>query len=171
MHDFLKLKLSPYWIGAVSEKGKLVKISVCYSQKDLYRSLGAALKEQTGSSSFLKRLKQDLLSYWQGERVDFTNYSLKLDRYSSFQRKVWRLTQEIPYGEVRSYKWIAKRLGSKGYRAVFSPIPGICLNSSKLLFLITWVAYMSKHDIIEGTKIFELLVINCSPQRSQSAPR
>lgn len=118
MHDFLKLKLSPYWIGAVSEKGKLVKISVCYSQKDLYRSLGAALKEQTGSSSFLKRLKQDLLSYWQGERVDFTNYPLKLDRYSSFQRKVWRLTQEIPYGEVRSYKWIAKRLGSKGYRAV-----------------------------------------------------
>jgi methylated-DNA-[protein]-cysteine S-methyltransferase len=118
MYDFLKLKLSPYWIGAVSEKGRLVKVSVCYSQKDLYRSLGAALKEQTGPSSFLKRLKQDLLSYWQGERVDFTNYSLKLDGYSPFQRKVWKLTQEIPYGEVRSYKWIAKRLGSKGYRAV-----------------------------------------------------
>lgn len=118
MYDFLKLKLSPYWIGAVSEKGKLVKISVCYSQKDLCRSLGATLKEQTGPSSFLKRLKQDLLSYWQGERVNFTNYSLKLDGYSPFQRKVWRLTQEIPYGEVRSYKWIAKRLGSKGYRAV-----------------------------------------------------
>jgi methylated-DNA-[protein]-cysteine S-methyltransferase len=118
MHDFLKLKVSPYWIGAVSEKGRLVKVSVCFSQKDLYRSLGAARKEQTGSSSFLKRLKQDLLSYWQGERVDFTNYSLKLDGYSPFQRKVWKLTQEIPYGEVRSYKWIAKRLGSKGYRAV-----------------------------------------------------
>jgi methylated-DNA-[protein]-cysteine S-methyltransferase len=118
MHDFLKLKLTPYWIGAVSEKEKLVKIFICGSQEDLYRSPGAALKEQTGSSSFLKRLKQELLSYWQGERVDFTNYSLKLDGYSPFQRKVWELTQEIPYGEVRSYKWIAKRLGSKGYRAV-----------------------------------------------------
>lgn len=118
MYDFLKLKLSPYWIGVISEKGKLVKISVCYSQKDLYSSLRAARNEETRSSSFLKRLKQDLLSYWQGERVDFTTYPLKLDGYSPFQREVWRLTQEIPYGEVRSYKWIARRIGSKGYRAV-----------------------------------------------------
>lgn len=118
MPDFLKLKLSPYWIGAVSEKEKLVKISICGSQEDLPRSLGAALKGRTRSSSFLKRLKQDLLSYWQGEKVDFTAYPLKLWGYSPFQRKVWRLTQEIPYGEVRSYKWIAKRLGSGGYRAV-----------------------------------------------------
>ena len=118
MHDFLKLKLNPYWIGAISEKRKLVKVSICYSQKDLYSSLRAAGNGETGFSSFLKRLKQDLLSYWQGEKVDFTTYPLKLDGYPPFQKKVWRLTQEIPYGEVHSYKWIAKRLGSKGYRAV-----------------------------------------------------
>ncbi len=118
MHDFLKLKVSPYWIGAISEKRKLVKVSICYSQKDLYSSLRAAGNGETEFSSFLKWLKQDLINYWQGERVDFTNYSLKLEGYSPFQKKVWRFTQEIPYGEVRSYKWIAKRLGSKGYRAV-----------------------------------------------------
>ncbi|MFQ5834601.1 MAG: methylated-DNA--[protein]-cysteine S-methyltransferase [bacterium] len=118
MHDFLKLKLSPYWIGVIFEKGKLAKISICYSQKDLYSSLRAAGKGETGSSSLLKRLKQDLLRYWQGGKVYFTTYPLKLDGYSSFQREVWRLTQGIPYGEVRSYKWIARRMGSKGYRAV-----------------------------------------------------
>jgi O-6-methylguanine DNA methyltransferase len=118
MYDFLKLKLSPYWIGAVSEKEKLVKISICSRQKDLLSSLRAALRVQAGSSFFLKRLEQDLLSYWQGKKVNFTAYPLKLRGYSPFQRKVWRLTQEIPYGEVRSYKWIAKRLGSRGYRAV-----------------------------------------------------
>ncbi|MFQ6065714.1 MAG: methylated-DNA--[protein]-cysteine S-methyltransferase [bacterium] len=118
MHDFLKIKLSPYWIGAVSEKEKLVKIFICGSQKDLLSSLGAALKPQAGSSFLLKRLKQDLLGYWQGERVNFIAYPLKLGGYSPFQRKVWRVTQEIPYGKVRSYKWIAKRMGIKGYRAV-----------------------------------------------------
>ena len=118
MPHFLKLKLSLYWIGAISEKEKLVKISICYSQKDLPSSLRPAGDGETGSSSFLKRLKQDLLRYWQGKKVDFTTYPLKLDGYSPFQRRVWRLTQEIPYGEVRSYKWIAKRLGNKGYRAV-----------------------------------------------------
>ncbi len=118
MSNFFKLKLSPFWIGAISEKGKLVRMSICYTRKDLYSSLTAARNGERESSSFLKRLKQDLLRYWQREKVDFTIYPLKLDGYTLFQRKVWELTQEIPYGEVRSYKWIAKRLGSKGYRAV-----------------------------------------------------
>ncbi len=118
MYNFLKLKLSLYWIGVIAENTKLVKIFICYRQKDLYRILGVVGKTQAESSAFLKRLKQDLLNYWQGERVDFTNYSLKLDGYSPFQKKVWKIAQEIPYGEVRSYKWIGKRLGSKGYRAV-----------------------------------------------------
>ena len=50
--------------------------------------------------------------------MDFATYPLKLDGYFPLQRKVWRLTRQIPYGEIRFYKWIEQRLGSKGYRAV-----------------------------------------------------
>ncbi len=36
-----------------------------------------------------------------------------------FQRKVWRAIQKIPYGETRSYQWIAKKIGRpKAVRAV-----------------------------------------------------
>jgi methylated-DNA-[protein]-cysteine S-methyltransferase len=31
---------------------------------------------------------------------------------------VWAVTARIPAGEVRTYAWVARELGSKGYRAV-----------------------------------------------------
>jgi methylated-DNA-[protein]-cysteine S-methyltransferase len=36
-----------------------------------------------------------------------------------FQRRVWRAILRIPYGRVRSYQWVAMRVGGKQYaRAV-----------------------------------------------------
>ena len=40
----------------------------------------------------------------------------------SFNQKVWALTARIPAGQVRTYAWIARELGSKGYRAVGSAL-------------------------------------------------
>lgn len=38
---------------------------------------------------------------------------------SAFQRRVWRAIRRIPYGRVRSYKWVASRVGGARYaRAV-----------------------------------------------------
>ena len=36
----------------------------------------------------------------------------------SFNERVWAVTARIPAGEVRTYAWVARELGSKGYRAV-----------------------------------------------------
>lgn len=38
---------------------------------------------------------------------------MKLDLRSStpFSRKVWRAASKIPYGQVRSYAWVAEKLG------------------------------------------------------------
>ena len=44
-------------------------------------------------------------------------------RYSEFNRMVWRACMEIPEGEVRSYGWIAERIGRPGAaRAVGSAL-------------------------------------------------
>ena len=38
---------------------------------------------------------------------------------TTFQRKVWKAIARIPYGRVRSYQWVANRVGGKQYaRAV-----------------------------------------------------
>jgi methylated-DNA-[protein]-cysteine S-methyltransferase len=38
---------------------------------------------------------------------------------TDFEKKVWLSLREIPYGETRTYKWLADKVGSpKGFRAV-----------------------------------------------------
>lgn len=48
--------------------------------------------------------------YFDGERIDF-NFPLDLSYSSSFQRSVYKITKTIPYGEVKTYKWVAKKIG------------------------------------------------------------
>ena len=44
---------------------------------------------------------------------------LKNSRFTDFQRRVYRAVSTIPDGEVRSYKWVAKRMNNpNAYRAV-----------------------------------------------------
>ncbi len=58
---------------------------------------------------------------WPTLRAHVEIFPLPLD-YSAgtpFQRRVWKAITRIPYGRVRSYQWVAIRVGGKQYaRAV-----------------------------------------------------
>ncbi|MDY6892723.1 MAG: methylated-DNA--[protein]-cysteine S-methyltransferase [Chloroflexota bacterium] len=63
-------------------------------------------------------LPQRLQRYFEGERVVFDD-RLDFDEATDFQKRVWDTTRGIPYGEVRSYSWVAERIGNpRAYRAV-----------------------------------------------------
>ena len=63
-----------------------------------------------------------MLGYLDGKRDTF-NLSLDLSRGTPFQRRVWRVLQRVPYGKLRSYQWIASRVGGRQYaRAVGSAV-------------------------------------------------
>jgi len=51
----------------------------------------------------------------------------KLTRSMSFNEKVWALTAQVPAGRVTTYAEIARRLNTRGYRAV-----GNALNKNPL---------------------------------------
>ncbi len=48
-----------------------------------------------------------------GHKVAFPD-ALDLSAATSFQRQVWQITRLIPYGETRSYSWLAEQLGKAG---------------------------------------------------------
>ena len=52
-------------------------------------------------------------SYFKGRRVAFDDTLDVADR-SPFKRAVWQATRSIPYGETRSYAWVAQRVGGPG---------------------------------------------------------
>ncbi len=88
---------------------------------DLSASDRAARESQAGNdaaASFVTEAQAQLLAYFDGTRREF---SLPVDwsAGTTFQRKVWKAIRRIPYGRVRSYQWVAMRVGGKQYaRAV-----------------------------------------------------
>jgi len=70
------------------------------------------------AGAIVEEAKRQLLAYLDGTRQEF---SLPVDwsAGTTFQRKVWRAITKIPYGRLRSYQWVAMRVGGKQYaRAV-----------------------------------------------------
>ncbi len=68
-------------------------------------------KGATRDDNKLKRIRNELFDYFNGHRVNFKAL-LDLSIGTKFQRKVWDKVSEIPYGEIRTYKWVAKSIGN-----------------------------------------------------------
>jgi methylated-DNA-[protein]-cysteine S-methyltransferase len=63
-------------------------------------------------------LKIQLREYFKGKLREFTQEVVLLQG-TDFDKKVWLVLKEIPYGETRSYRWLAERTGNpKAVRAV-----------------------------------------------------
>ena len=80
-------------------------------------SFGRPEQPVTEENGLNREVIRQLKEYFAGKRREF---SLPLSPAGTeFQKKVWSVLQEIPYGETRTYKEIAGRCGNeKACRAV-----------------------------------------------------
>jgi methylated-DNA-[protein]-cysteine S-methyltransferase len=67
----------------------------------------AVIPKQTKSSTAAKK---ELSDYFEQGRRDF-GFRTAFVEGTAFEKEVWESLKEIPYGETRTYKWIADRLG------------------------------------------------------------
>ena len=66
---------------------------------------------------FKQSYKSQLIEYLQGKRKVFDMPYIMLG--TEFEKRVWKTLLTIPYGETRSYQWLANKVGlRKGARAV-----------------------------------------------------
>ena len=71
-----------------------------------------------GFERMVQKATDILRNYFSGERVLF-DLPLDMRYYTRFQKAVWRAAVGIPYGETRSYAWVAKKIGNpRAVRAV-----------------------------------------------------
>lgn len=102
------------WVGVLGSNSGLRQSTLPQpSAREAERLLGDRLKDATFCPSLFAELVERLKSYFAGNRVAFPD-KLDLSPATPFQREVWRLTRLIPYGETRSYSWIAKKMGKAG---------------------------------------------------------
>lgn len=121
----LKSPVGVVWVAASSRGVILLNLGVereCFEE----RLLRMGFRPCLGGGLAREAVKQ-LSEYFKGER---TSFNMPLDlRGTSFQLAVWHAIMEIPYGETRSYQWVAERIGRpRAARAVgralaANPIP------------------------------------------------
>ena len=86
--------------------------------------------ENGKAQMYVKQACVELGEYFSGKRKRF-DVPVHLQG-TPFQESVWEALREIPYGETRSYKQIAERIGNpKATRAV-----GMANNRNKILLLV-----------------------------------
>src|SRR3989304_6441231 len=77
----------------------------------LLRSIHGNIRINIQRTDSLLKYEIDLLkSYFKGKQVDF-DFPLDLGGGTPFQILVWNKLREIPYGECRSYGWVAEQIG------------------------------------------------------------
>ncbi len=68
---------------------------------------GIPLKKGMAPRNFIKELD----SYFNGAKSSFSQ-QISFFTGTDFEKKVWIVLNEIPFGETRSYKWVAERIGN-----------------------------------------------------------
>ena len=107
------------WMGILGSTMGLRRITLPRrSAQETRQLLDESIKQAKRSPHLFQDLMERLRAYFSGHKVTFPD---KLDLYeaTAFQREVWEITRLIPYGETRSYTWVAEQIKKpKAVRAV-----------------------------------------------------
>lgn len=107
------------WVGVAGSASGLARIVLPRSsEEEVLGKLGGLVKRGARAPHLFHDLVDRLKRYFSGQRVDFTD-RLDFSSGTPFQRRVWETAMLIPYGETRSYGWIARQINQpKATRAV-----------------------------------------------------
>jgi O-6-methylguanine DNA methyltransferase len=134
-HGLIIFKTPLGWAGVAASEQGIYRVVLPKKQKqDVQRELessecGVRISElASGVHNVLRKAGANLRKYFSSKRVLF-DLPLDMRYYTQFQKAVWQAAAGIPYGETRSYAWVAKKIGNaRAVRAVgqalgANPIP------------------------------------------------
>jgi len=103
------------WIACLATPAGLLKATLpCRSREAALEELGNEAPDATWSPGAFRTVEAELKKYFAGKKPDFSGVTLDISSATPFRRKVWSAIQSIPYGETRSYAWIAQQAGKPG---------------------------------------------------------
>ncbi len=113
MHSFTTWEspLGPLWLAADEEGLTAVHFAAApdAAERRRWRRWGLPAPQRDDDHPLLRRAVRQLEAYFLGER---TAFDLPLDlRGTPFQKRVWEEVARIPYGETRTYGYIAGQIG------------------------------------------------------------
>ncbi len=112
--EYTVFKTDMGWMTIVGSERGLASINLPHnSSRQALESLGKIIENVASSPDRFRDLTRRLIAYFDGHKVSFTD-ELDLSNATQFQRKVWQAARLIPYGETRSYGWLAEKVAKPG---------------------------------------------------------
>jgi len=113
------------WMGLAASGPRISSIVLpCASKSKVQQKLGSPMTRRASTAAglneerLLQQAREQLTDYLGGDRRA-VNVPVALQAGSPFARRVWQAVLRIPYGRVRSYGWVASKVGGARYaRAV-----------------------------------------------------
>ncbi len=100
------------WIGLEKSSFGISRSTLpMYSYESCRKSLKKFGATSIRDDNVFTELKSKLKSYFSGSTVTFDDIVLDMNSSSPFFRRAWEVCRNIPYGETRTYKWVAKESG------------------------------------------------------------
>ena len=147
MYKYSIFKTSLGYMGAVtSQKGLQLIVLPRKSETEVKKIFGEHYTvELVRDEKALAGIVRKIINYFAGNKVLFKE-KYDVAGATPFEIKVWDTVFGIPYGEVRSYAWVAERVGSpKEVRAV-----GQALKRNRLPIIIPCHRVIRKSGDIGG---------------------
>ncbi|HIE09856.1 MAG TPA: methylated-DNA--[protein]-cysteine S-methyltransferase [Armatimonadetes bacterium] len=98
------------WMAIVAGDEGVVRILLPTGKGEAERFVKGLGAELTEGEPALEEAKGQILEYFAGRRHIF-NLGLDWRGLSEFSRRALEACAQIPFGEVRSYRWVAERAG------------------------------------------------------------
>ena len=117
--SYATFKTDAGWVGALGSTRGLMYLTFPHpSEPEARRLLGNRISQATHSPHLFQGIMERIRDYFSGLNVVFPD-ELDLTGYTNFQHIVWKTARLIPYGETRSYVWVAQQIGKpRAARAV-----------------------------------------------------
>jgi methylated-DNA-[protein]-cysteine S-methyltransferase len=97
------------WVAIICSEAGLVRMNFPVSdERSAIDAISQDMEVERNEDAFAE-IKNALKDYFNGKSVDF-NFPLDLSNYTSFQRDVWEAAKKIPFGQLRSYGWLAAEI-------------------------------------------------------------
>ena len=112
-------KTSLGWCGIIFGKQRLIKIYLPGLKKEkLKKIIHSSNKNIVERSNSINVLIRKICSYFKGKNIRL-NIPIDMEAVTEFERKVYKQAMKIPFGKVKTYKWLAEKAGvPNGARAV-----------------------------------------------------
>jgi len=109
--SYITFKTDMGWIGISGSTKGLLSITLPQpSVHEVRQLLGDSVSRAIWSHQLFDDLMERLKVYFSGHRITFAD-KLDLSAATPFQHRVWEKTRQIPFGETRSYSWVAREIG------------------------------------------------------------